>query len=401
MSASSSSQQRSRARSRRVLEIVLDVGDRRARGEQVSDEQLLAANPDLLPVLSQELAKLQRISGILEQVDDATCAEAFERIEADWILDRTARRVCEGESATSSRAPDGLAWPDERDPQTASTAGDIAARLRRSASGGAPAPTSIGRYQVRGHLGEGGFGRVYLAWDQELKRHVAAKVPHPHRVADSADVEAYLQEARLIASLDHPGIVPVYDVGRTDDGYCYVVSKLIPGEDLATRIKQAKFEPRTATRVVAQVAEALHYAHAQGLVHRDIKPANILLDEQDRPYVADFGLALRDEILVEGRSYAGTPAYMSPEQARGESHRVDGRSDIFSLGIVLYELLTGRKPFQADSYDELLTRIIEEEVVPPRLVDDSLPVELERICLKALAKRASDRYTTALDMAAL
>src|SRR5262249_27850489 len=150
--------------------------------------------------------------------------------------------------------------------------------------------------------------------------------------------------------------------------------------------------------LVATVAEALHHAHQQGLVHRDIKPGNLLLDRGGKPFVADFGLALREQDVGRGPRYAGTPAYMSPGQARGEGHRVDGRSDIFSLGVVFYLLLTGRRPFQAASREELLEQITNRDVRPPRQWDDTIPMELERVCLKALAKRASERYTTAKDL---
>jgi serine/threonine protein kinase len=259
-------------------------------------------------------------------------------------------------------------------------------------------PSTIGRYRVIRKLGQGGFGRVYLAHDDELHRSVAIKLPTPERISRPQDIEAYLSEARVLASLDHPHIVPVYDVGRTDDGHCYIVSKFVEGNDLANLMRTTRLSCEQAAELVATVAEALHYAHTRKLVHRDIKPGNILIDTAGRPHVVDFGLALKEEDFGKGAHFAGTPAYMSPEQAREEGHRVDGRSDIFSLGVVLYRLVTGRLPFHGDTI-QLLDQICFVETRPPRQIDDEIPKELERICLKALSKRLTERYSTAKDMA--
>jgi serine/threonine protein kinase len=266
-------------------------------------------------------------------------------------------------------------------------------------------PGNIGRYRICGKLGGGTFGNVYMAQDDLMDRRVAIKVPSPKLLASQRARDQFLTEARSVGRLQHEGIVRAYDFGQEADGNCYIVYELIDGTNLRERIKSSPNTEESLTadeaaRVVAQVAQALHYAHLQGLVHRDIKPENILLDPNGKPRVTDFGLAVREDDQSKERGrFAGSLPYMSPEQVRCEGDVIDGRSDVFSLGVVLYELLCGRRPFVAKTQDELEDQILHREAKPLRQVKDSIPEEMERICLKALSKRMQDRYTTAGDLA--
>jgi WD40 repeat protein/serine/threonine protein kinase len=263
----------------------------------------------------------------------------------------------------------------------------------------APHPVTLGRFRLEELVGEGGFGRVWRAFDPELQRQVAIKAPRPHLLGTSPAVETFLKEARKVARLEHRAILPVYELGREGDIW-YIVSMWIEGGDLGKRLPEKRPPLREAVRLVAEVAEALHYAHLRGLVHRDVKPGNILLDRQGRPFLADFGLAVTEqELQAEHPAILGTLAYMSPEQARGDSHLVDGRADVYSLGVVFYELLTGRRPFGEKNAAALREQILNREPWPPRSIDDALPRELERICLRCLTKHVSQRYPTAGDLA--
>ncbi len=262
----------------------------------------------------------------------------------------------------------------------------------------------IGRFRVERRLGQGGFGAVYLALDEELNRRVAIKVPK--RMA-AAQVAEYREEAQKLAKLEHPGVVPIFEIGHTDQFPVFLVTKYLEGGTLSDWVQRVRPDFLTVAKLIAEAADALHATHLKGIFHRDIKPANILVDAHGKPCLADFGLALKEgHGLDAAPEILGTPAYMSPEQAAGEGHRVDGQTDIFSLGVVLYELLAGVRPFRAseklsprEQTAQLLEFVKTADPRPPRQINDDVPKELERICLKALAKRKPDRYTTARDMA--
>jgi eukaryotic-like serine/threonine-protein kinase len=257
----------------------------------------------------------------------------------------------------------------------------------------------VGHFDLLDKVGEGQFGTVWRARDTRLNRIVAVKIPRSNEL-DEAGKSFFLREARAAAALDHPHIVHVYESGEDRD-VVYIASQYIDGVTLRDRMTTHPYSPDEAARFLATVCEAVHHAHEARVIHRDLKPSNILVDAHGEPHVSDFGLAKQENAevtLTLSGQILGTPAYMSPEQARGESQRLDRRSDVYSLGVILYELLTGKRPFDGTS-TLLLHQIQSEDPRAPRSLKESIPRDLETICLKALAKSPDRRFATAQEMA--
>lgn len=261
-------------------------------------------------------------------------------------------------------------------------------------------PTQLGKFRLLEQLGSGSFGTVWRAFDEQLERQVAIKIPRRSQF-DEFDHDKFLREAKIAAGLHHPNIVAVHEIGK-QDRTVYIVSDLVEGQTLQQWLAmRGALSSREAAALCERIANAVDFAHASGVVHRDLKPANVMMTEADEPMIMDFGLAKRDlaevTMTVEG-TVLGTPAYMSPEQAKGESGQVDQRADIYSLGVMLFEMLTTELPFRG-SQRMLIEQVINDDPPSPGKLSAGVPRDLETICLTCLCKEPAGRYETAKEFA--
>jgi serine/threonine-protein kinase len=260
----------------------------------------------------------------------------------------------------------------------------------------------FGRYEVERHLGRGGMGDVYLVRDTVINRQAALKTIRPEQNLDPAEViemrQRFYREAQTAGKLTHPNIVTIYDVGE-DLGMSYIVMEYVEGHTLAQWMKQQRFSVAQIKHVVFNAAIGLDYAHENGIFHRDVKPDNVMVSKSGIVKVMDFGIArVVESTLTRTGNVIGTPAYMSPEQVSGQ--KIDGRSDIFSLGVILYELLTGKKPFTGETMTSLMFSIVRDTPKPPSTIDSKIAPSWDEILVKAMAKDRNKRYASARDLAA-
>jgi WD40 repeat protein/tetratricopeptide (TPR) repeat protein len=368
----------------------------------------------------------------LGKLDDASAEVVIKHLEgcpdcrrqvAEMAPDSFLARLRDAqEGAERSTSPGSMDIPPEQaaEPQPETTAVDDATLDRpslpfMSATGHAHATSPVpsgpnesalqsgtcigyfGDYELQKVLGEGGMGIVYKARQLSLNRPVALKMIRAARFASADEVRRFQNEAEAVARLDHPHIVPIFEVGKFEDQH-YFSMKLIAGESLDKRLKDFVSDPRRAARLVAVVAGAVHHAHQRGILHRDLKPANILVDSEGLPHVTDFGLAKRvegDSELTQSGAIIGTPAYMAPEQASGKRGSVTTATDVYGLGAILYALLTGRAPFGGNSVPDTLEQVRERPPESPRKLNPRVPRDLEVICLKCLEKDPRRRYASA------
>lgn len=343
----------------RLANILSELTDAICQGEQVDFEEVCRANPDLA-------SELRNLWGAVLVTDTAGSS-------ANEVPGTTAGSSGSGNGSGSGSGQ----W--------------------RSLS----LPTTVGDYELIEEIGRGGMGVVFRAHQISLDREVAVKMILRGRLASDSDLQRFLAEAAATARLEHPNIVPVYEVGNVD-GRPYFSMQLIEGETLADRLTTGPMRQRDAAKLISAVARAVHFAHEQGVLHRDLKPGNILIGSEGQPLITDFGLAKQSKSnvdLTRSGMMVGTPAYMSPEQASGRRELVGPPSDLYSLGCVLYFALTGRAPLISENPVELVMLVIEQDPIPPRAIRPSLDRDLEMIVIRCLQKPIDLRYASAAALA--
>ncbi len=338
---------------------------------------------------------------------DALIAAYLEAAQAGHAPDRAALLAEHPECADDLRGFfadldrfNALATPLRQDPAEAGARGTLP--YGATPTDALPVGRTFGDYELLGEIDRGGMSVVYRARQRSLNRVVALKMILAGEFASPAEVQRFRQEAEAAAGLDHPNIVPIYEVGE-HDGHHFFSMKLIEGGSLARALAPgSRVGPREAARLVAVSARAVHFAHQRGILHRDLKPANILLDGGGQPHITDFGLAKRvtgGADQTQSGAVVGTPAYMAREQAAGHGKRLTTAADVYGLGAVLYALLTGRPPFQAGTVFETLAQVLHDDPVPPSRLAAGVPRDLETVCLKCLRKDPARRYESALALA--
>ncbi len=349
-------------------------------GEVSSREEFLAQFPEL----AGELTKLMEAADMIGRftVGDSPAVRGIDA------------RVSPGDDTIASHVANG----DE-------SGGDPAATLpianRPAGDAGPTLPFDLGDYELLDVIGRGGMGVVYLAQQRDLERMVAVKMIRGGMLADEGDVRRFYTEAQSAARLHHPGIVAVYQFGRRA-GHHFFSMEYIRGTDLQRKINDGELHPAVAARYVRDVARAIHHAHEKGVLHRDVKPANVLIDEADQIHVTDFGLAKHmdsDSSMTHSGAAVGTPHYMAPEQARGDSDRASRHSDVYSLGAVLFACLAGRPPIVAETIVQTLMRVVHNPAPPLRSIRADAPADLETIVAKCLEKNPAKRYPSAEKLA--